>query len=114
MPSRAVLAAERGNRKHTDFSSAAVAECAREVNCGFNLTVPPRLTPRSALIFAANPRWTLDYVVGDSFSTPDLETRLQQGTNVSMAVSDYFNTMLDQSLDWKMAERIPTDWGGQF
>lgn len=44
----------------------------------------------------------------------DLETRVQQGTNVSMAVSDYFNTMLDQSLDWKMAERILAGWGEQF
>jgi len=29
-------------------------------------------------------------------------------------VADYFNTMLDQSMDWKMAEAIRAEWGGQF
>ena len=29
-------------------------------------------------------------------------------------MADYFNTMLDQSMDWKMAEAIRAEWGGQF
>ena len=77
-------------------------------------TSPPRLTPRSAISFATHPRWTLDYLFRERFSLPNLETHVRQGTNVAMSVADYFNTMLDQSLDWTMAERISSDWGGQF
>ena len=75
---------------------------------------PPRLTPRSALSFAAHPGWTLDYLFRERFALPNLETHVAQGTKVALSVADYFNTMLDQSMDWKAAERIRADWGGQF
>ena len=77
-------------------------------------TSPPRLTPRSALSFAAHPGWTLDYLLREKFALPNLETHVAQGTKVALSVADYFNTMLDQSMDWKAAERIRADWGGQF
>lgn len=75
---------------------------------------PPKLTPRSAISFAMHPRWTLDYLLRERFALPNLETHVQQGTNISLSVADYFNTMLDPSLDWAMAERIRAEWGGQF
>jgi L-lactate dehydrogenase (cytochrome) len=37
-----------------------------------------------------------------------------QGTKVALSVADYFNIMLDQSMDWRAAERIRADWGGAF
>ena len=77
-------------------------------------TSPPRLTPRSALSFAAHPRWTLDYLFREPFALPNLQTHVRQGTKVALSVADYFDTMLDQSMDWKAAERIRADWGGQF
>lgn len=77
-------------------------------------TSPPRLTPRSALSFAAHPRWTFDYLFREPFSLPNLQTHVRQGTKVALSVADYFNTMLDQSMDWKAAERIRADWGGAF
>jgi L-lactate dehydrogenase (cytochrome) len=77
-------------------------------------TSPPRLTPRSAISFATHPRWTLDYLLRERFALPNLNTHVAEGSNVAMSVADYFNTMLDQSLDWKMAEQIRADWGGQF
>jgi L-lactate dehydrogenase (cytochrome) len=77
-------------------------------------TSPPRLTPRSALSFAAHPRWTLDYLFREPFSLPNLQTHVAQGTKVALSVADYFDTMLDQSMDWKAAERIRADWGGAF
>jgi L-lactate dehydrogenase (cytochrome) len=36
------------------------------------------------------------------------------GTNVAVSVAEYFNTMLDTSMDWKMAEKVRSDWGGEF
>ncbi|NNM78268.1 alpha-hydroxy-acid oxidizing protein [Sphingomonas sp. ID1715] len=77
-------------------------------------TSPPRLTPRSAVSFAAHPRWTLDYLFRERFALPNLQTHVSQGTTVALSVADYFNTMLDQSMDWKAAERIRAEWGGAF
>lgn len=77
-------------------------------------TSPPKLTPRSAMSFAAHPRWTLDYLLREPFALPNLKDHVSQGTNVALSIADYFNTMLDTSMDWKMAEQIRADWGGQF
>ncbi|TCJ39780.1 alpha-hydroxy acid oxidase [Parafrankia sp. BMG5.11] len=77
-------------------------------------TSPPRLTPGSALSFAAHPHWTMDYLLREPFSLPNLETHVSQGTKVATSIGDYFSTMLDQSMDWKAAERIRDQWGGQF
>jgi L-lactate dehydrogenase (cytochrome) len=77
-------------------------------------TSPPRLTPRSALSFATRPRWTLDYLLREPFALPNLQTHVAQGTRVATSIGDYFSTMLDQSMDWKAAERIRADWDGAF
>jgi L-lactate dehydrogenase (cytochrome) len=75
---------------------------------------PPKLTPKSAVSFALHPRWTLDYLLREKFALPNLNTHVREGSNVAMSVADYFNTMLDQTLDWKRAERIRADWGEEF
>lgn len=77
-------------------------------------TSPPRLTPTSALSFALHPRWTLDYLFREPFELSNLKDHLDEGSRKSMSVGDYFTKMLDQSLDWKTAEAIRADWGGQF
>ncbi len=77
-------------------------------------TSPPRITPSSALSFAMHPRWTLDYLLREPFELSNLKDHLDEGSRKSMSVGEYFTTMLDQSLDWKTAEAIRADWGGQF
>lgn len=77
-------------------------------------TSPPRLTPSSAISFALHPRWTLNYLFREKFELPNLSAHIDEGSNVATSVADYLNTMLDQSLDWKMAEEIRAQWGGQF
>ncbi len=83
--------------------------CARS---GF--TSPPRFTPSSALSYAIKPRWALDYVFREKFALPNLDTHVQEGTGEAVSIAGYFNTMLDTSLDWKMAEQLREDWGGTF
>jgi len=83
--------------------------CARS---GF--TSPPRFTPSSALSYALKPRWALDYVFREKFALPNLDTHVVEGTGEAVSIAGYFNTMLDQSLDWKMAEQLREDWGGTF
>lgn len=31
-----------------------------------------------------------------------------------MSIADYFNSMLDQTMDWGVAAQIRNDWGGKF
>ena len=77
-------------------------------------TSPPRFTPGSVLSYATHPAWVANYLFREKFSLPNLSTHVSEGSNVAVSVADYFNTMLDQSIDWKMAESIRAEWGGQF
>jgi L-lactate dehydrogenase (cytochrome) len=77
-------------------------------------TSPPKLTAGSLASFAAHPRWAIDYFTRGKFELPNLKDHVAQGSDVALSVADYFNTMLDQSMDWKMAEAIRVDWGGEF
>ncbi|MCB2073089.1 MAG: alpha-hydroxy-acid oxidizing protein [Novosphingobium sp.] len=83
--------------------------CARS---GF--TSPPRFTLSSALSYAIKPRWALDYVFREKFALPNLDTHVREGTGEAVSIAGYFNTMLDQSLDWTMARQLREDWGGTF
>ncbi len=83
--------------------------CARS---GF--TSPPKFTASSVLSYAVKPRWALDYMFREKFSLPNLDTHVREGTGEAVSIAGYFNTMLDQTLDWKMAEQLRDDWGGKF
>jgi L-lactate dehydrogenase (cytochrome) len=84
----------------------------RDLVTGF--TSPPRLTPRSLASFALHPRWTLNYLLRDSFELSNLKEHVAEGSNISISVSEYFSTMLDQSMDWAAAEDIRKRWGKHF
>ena len=77
-------------------------------------TTPPRLTPASALSYAMKPRWALDYLLREKFELANLKDHVKEGSNFALSVADYFNSMLDQSLDWAAAEKLRDDWGGKF
>ncbi|MEQ1548686.1 MAG: alpha-hydroxy acid oxidase [Chakrabartia sp.] len=77
-------------------------------------TSPPRLTPGSAISFATHPAWTLNYLFREKFELSNLKDHVAEGSNVALSVADYFNTMLDQSMDWKTAEAVRAQWGGEF
>jgi len=77
-------------------------------------TTPPRFTPASVWSYATRPRWTLNYVLREKFRLPNLDTHVQAGSGEAVSIADYFNTMLDPSLDWAKAEAIREQWGGTF
>lgn len=77
-------------------------------------TSPPRLTLASMLSFAAHPAWAINYFGREKFELSNLKDHVAEGSNIALSVADYFNTMLDQSMDWKMAESIRAEWGGEF
>ncbi len=77
-------------------------------------TSPPRFTAASALSYALRPRWTLEYLLREPFSLPNLASHVRQGSNVAISVGEYFDTMLDQTLDWDRAAAIRRAWDGPF
>ncbi|MEO0063092.1 MAG: L-lactate dehydrogenase [Pseudomonadota bacterium] len=77
-------------------------------------TTPPRITPASFLSYATRPRWALDYLFREKFELSNLKDHVAEGSNFALSVQDYFNTMLDQSMDWAAAEKLRNDWGGKF
>ena len=81
----------------------------RDFYTGF--TSPPRLTLSSFLSFATHPRWTLNYLFREKFELPQLQDHIQEGTDVTVSVGDYFTNMLDQDMDWKTVEEINKKWG---
>ncbi|MCZ8324226.1 MAG: alpha-hydroxy acid oxidase [Sphingomonadaceae bacterium] len=83
--------------------------CARS---GF--TSPPKFTARNLLGYAMKPRWGLDYLLREKFSLPNLDTHVVEGTGEAVSIAGYFNTMLDQSMDWHTAADIRAQWGGTF
>jgi L-lactate dehydrogenase (cytochrome) len=84
----------------------------RDLYTGF--TSPMRLNLRSLLSFATHPSWAFNYFTHERFELSQLKDHVKQGTSVSISVADYFNTMIDQSMDWKAAEEIAQYWDGQF
>ncbi len=84
----------------------------RCLHSGF--TTPPRFTPASIWSYATRPRWTLDYLFREKFRLPNLDTHVSQGSSQAVSIADYFNTMLDTSMDWRTAAAIREQWGGKF
>jgi len=77
-------------------------------------TTPPRFTPASIWSYATHPRWTLDYLLRGKFRLPNLDTHVSEGSGKAVSIAEYFNTMLDTSMDWGTATAIREQWGGKF
>ena len=84
----------------------------RDLRTGF--TSPPKLTPSSAWSFATHPAWAWNFFTRDKFDMPHLSGHVREGTNVAVSVGEYFSTMLDPTMNWADAEKLRSQWGGEF
>lgn len=84
----------------------------RDLHTGF--TTPPRFTLNSLLSFLSHPRWTFNHLTHEKFKLAELQEYIQEGSNVSVNVSEYFSTLLDQSMNWADAEALRAKWDGPF
>ena len=84
----------------------------RDLCTGF--TSPPRLTLTSLMSFATHPAWALNYFAREKFELSQIKDYAKDGTNIATSVSDYFSSMLDQSMNWKDAEEVCQYWGKPF
>jgi L-lactate dehydrogenase (cytochrome) len=77
-------------------------------------TTPPRFSPSAVWSYTTRPKWTLDYLLREKFRLPNLDSHVSEGSSEAVSIADYFNTMLDTSMDWDTAAKIRQDWGGKF
>ncbi len=84
----------------------------RDLRSGF--TSPPKLTLDSILSFALHPMWAWNFFTKEKFDMPHLSGYVTEGTNLAVSVGDYFSTMLDQSMNWDDAEKLCSQWNGEF
>ena len=80
----------------------------RDYRTGF--TSPPKLTLKSMSSFALHPGWTLNYLFREKFELPQLQDHIKQGTDVTISVGEYFNSMLDQNMNLQTIESIQKKW----
>ena len=72
----------------------------RDLKTGF--TSPPRLTLSSLFSFAFHPMWAINYFTHKKFELSQLKDYIKEGSNLAISVGDYFSSMLDQNMNWKM------------
>ncbi len=84
----------------------------RDLRTGF--TSPLRLTLKGLASFALHPGWAFNYFTHEKFELPQLKDHVKEGSNVPVTISDYFSTMLDQSMNWHDAESVRKKWGKEF
>jgi len=84
----------------------------RDLRTGF--TSPPKLSLSSLFSFATKPMWGINYLTKGKFELPHLQDHVGEGTSTATSIGNYFSTMLDQSMNWKDAEKLCSQWGGHF
>ena len=104
------------NCKENNFDAIAITvdtivggNRERDLRTGF--TSPPKLNLKSFLSFATHPNWTLNYLFREKFELPQLQDYVQEGTNITISIGEYFNTMLDQNMNWDSIAEINKKWG---
>ena len=84
----------------------------RDLRTGF--TSPVRLTLPSMLSYAFKPGLAFNYFLRTKFELANLKDHYSEGSKEPISIGNYFDTVLDRSMDWKTAEKIRADWGGEF
>jgi len=92
----------------------AIVAGNRERDYITGMTTPPKLTPKSLLSFALHPEWSLNYVLREKFSLPNVSKFIEAGSNVQMSIVEYLNTQMKRSINWDDVALIIEEWNGPF
>ena len=76
------------------------------------LSLPPRLTVRSFLSFAAHPSWSLPALRGSKFDFANVSHKIDALAAGPMSLFDYIGGQFDRSLTWTDVEWLAREWGG--
>ena len=79
------------------------------------MVMPPRLTLKSLMSFAASPNWSWNFLLDPDFRLANVVHRVdaltQQGP---MGLIEYVNSQFDRTITWKDAEWLASEWNGPF
>ena len=84
----------------------------RERDRANGLTLPPKLTLRSMLSFAAHPFWSIPALSGSKFDFANVSHRVDALAAGPMSLFDYIGDQFDPSLTWADVEWLAREWGG--
>jgi L-lactate dehydrogenase (cytochrome) len=84
----------------------------RERDLVNGLSLPPRLTWRGFLGFAARPGWSLPALFGPRFEFVNVSHRVAAMSAGPTSPQAYVNEQFDRSLTWKDVEWLAARWGG--
>jgi L-lactate dehydrogenase (cytochrome) len=84
----------------------------RERDRRTGMTIPPSLTLRSLLSFAAHPYWSLHYLLDRDFELKNVAHRAQSIAGRPVPLVEYIGSQFDRSLTWQDAEWLAHEWGG--
>ena len=76
------------------------------------LSLPPRLTLRSMLSFAAHPSWSIPALSGAKFDFANVSHKVDALAGGPMSLFDYIGSQFDRSLTWADVEWLAREWGG--
>jgi L-lactate dehydrogenase (cytochrome) len=76
------------------------------------LSMPPKLTLRSMLSFAAHPLWSIPALSGSKFDFANVSHRVDALAAGPMSLFDYIDDQFDPSLTWADVEWLAREWGG--
>ncbi|HEX7417732.1 MAG TPA: alpha-hydroxy acid oxidase [Steroidobacteraceae bacterium] len=77
------------------------------------LSIPPRLTLRNALSFAAKPAWALGILRGRRRTFGNLEGRVPRSGSLS-TLAQWIGTQFDRSLNWTDVAWVRSRWPGKL
>ena len=83
----------------------------RERDRANGLSMPPRLTLRSWLSFAARPSWSLDAARRLDFAIANFEGAARNPP-LGLSAVQYVNSLFDRSVQWKDVAWLAEIWGG--
>lgn len=92
--------------------AAVAGNRERDLKSGF--TIPPRLTARSLVSFAAHPGWTLNLLRNPEFGLVNVRRASSAFGGGTLSIIDYINTQFDRTVTWDDAARVVAEWGGPF
>ena len=86
----------------------------RERDHRHGMSLPPRVTLRSALSFAASFEWLFQFARQPGFRLANVAHRVDALGGSAMSLIDYINSQFDRSLTWRDAEWLAGLWNGPF
>lgn len=79
------------------------------------MIIPPRLTLKSLLSFAASPAWAWNFLLDRDFRLANVIHRVDAlRDHGPMGLIEYVNSQFDRTITWKDAEWLASEWNGPF